>query len=184
LHVLVGVSCSAAAMDIFVFWFLGVACVFYCYSCATFFYLQRVRCFLTKINTQTKNTPQTKEKEKRQNAMPTQYNCSRCTAAVCSTTKYPPCTRCHMAPAFTCTRCLVDWVLPTTTCVNCTARKHICLSACFRRCVRAKGPPPKCRCGVEARRLQVGKAGKNHGRFFRTCAQSKCKLFEWESPFR
>jgi hypothetical protein len=116
-----------------------------------------------------------KNKEK----MPVQHNCSLCTAAVCDTKVYSLCTACHSVPAFTCFSCLVDVIHPPTTCNNCTVRPHICLSPCLRRCLRAKGPPAKCRCGIEARRCRVGKPGRTQGRFFQTCAQGKCKYFEW-----
>jgi hypothetical protein len=78
--------------------------------------------------------------------------CSKCTAAVCTTAKLPLCSRCHTSAAFTCSRCLVDCILPVTTCLGCTPRPHICLSSCLRRCMRATGPAPTCRCGVESKR--------------------------------
>jgi len=46
-----------------------------------------------------------------------------------------------------------------------------------------EAPPPKCRCGLEAKRLAVKKEGPNFGRSFYKCPQEqedkRCRFFEW-----
>jgi hypothetical protein len=92
------------------------------------------------IQTQNNTHPiYNKQKEQKEQNMPTQYQCSRCSGAVCTDAKSSPlCSRCHTSAALTCHRCLVSCVLPVTTCLGCTSRKHICLSPasvavfCFR----------------------------------------------------
>jgi hypothetical protein len=124
--------------------------------------------------------PKRKTIKNKDNMPPTQYQCSICTGGVCTSATLPTCSRCNSAPVLTCARCLGGPQLPASTCVECTPRPHICLSKCLRRCVRATGRVPCCRCGADSRRFQVRKAGRNKDRWFWTCAQSKCKTFEWE----
>jgi hypothetical protein len=112
-----------------------------------------------------------------------QYRCSVCTQSFCSDVVAPMCSLCYTTPTLTCDQCGTPGVDSLSTCTDCTPRPHICLSRCQgARCVRAKGPDPRCHCGIDGRRWQVQKPGRNHGRFFWSCMPGNCKYFQWERP--
>jgi hypothetical protein len=108
------------------------------------------------------------------------YKCSLCTqgSASCSVRPERPCTACGGGVVHLCDRCTRQNNHMPTTCYLCTARLHLCLSACSNGCKLYEKPICNCKNGGDLVRLQVNKVGKNHDRWFWSCRA--CRFFVFE----